>query len=117
MQIFSNRKETPKREQMRFVDAVAARTRAEARDRKANASGPPVALALLAPPGTGKTKCIKLACQYFKEVLGWTAGEEYQCIASQNRMAARIDGATIHSWGEVPIDRDNAQAREKRASS
>ena len=31
-------------------------------------------------------------------------------------MASRIDGATIHSWGEVPIDRENLQTRERKTS-
>lgn len=71
---------------------------------------------MLAPPGTGKTKCIKMLCQYFVEVLSWTPGEEFQTLASQNGMAGRINGATIHSWGEVPIDEDNIAMQERRKS-
>ncbi len=76
----------------------------------------PIHVALLAPPGTGKTHGILLTCRYFKEVLGWTAGIEYQCVASQNRMSGRIDGLTMHSWGEVPIDPDMQNARERKKS-
>ena len=117
--------EVPKPEQARFLRSVAGRCRYEAgicRQQaagasQAKASAKPEAFALLAPPGTGKTKCIKLACQYFKEVLGWTHGVEFQCLASQNRMAGRIDGATLHSWGEVPIDRENQNVLDRRTST
>ena len=34
--------------------------------------------------------------------------------ASQNTMAAAIHGSTNHSWGEVPIDLDNPDARQTR---
>ena len=106
--------EIPKDEQLRFLKSVALRTQSEALSRPRGQNSDPQALALLAPPGTGKTKRIKLACQYFKEVCCWSGGVEFQCLASQNRMAGRIAGATIHSWGEVPIDRDNVQARERK---
>ena len=117
-------KEVPKPEQERFLRDIAARCGYEASVEKARESGrrPPRAFqapqsyALLAPPGTGKTKSIKLACLYFQEVLGWTSGVEYQCVASQNRMAGRIDGATLHSWGEVPIDRENAKTKDRKRS-
>ena len=103
--------EVPKPEQERFLRAIAARCRYEARVLKAAAAGKkfeeefqaPESYALLAPPGTGKTKSITLACQFFQEVLGWTSGVEFQCVASQNRMAGRINGATLHSWGEVAL--------------
>ena len=108
--------EVPKDEQLRFLKSMASSTQSEAMPRHCGHNSDPQALALLARPGTGKTKCIKLACQYFKEVCCWNSGVEFQCLASQNRMAGRIDGATIHSWGEVPNDRDNVQARERKTS-
>ena len=117
-------KEVPKPEQERFLRTVAHRCQYEASVQKMTVEKrekrkdfePPQAYALLAPPGTGKTKCIKLVCEYFKEVQGWTQGIEFQCLASQNSMAGRIDGATLHSWAEVPIDRDNASMRDRKRS-
>ena len=61
----------------------------------------PANFALLAPPGTGKTAAIKMCCAYFQDVLRWSPGDEFQCLASQNRMSARINGLAIHSWGEA----------------
>ena len=29
-------------------------------------------------------------------------------------MAGRIDGATLHPWGEIPIDMGQEQSRERR---
>ena len=33
---------------------------------------------------------------------------QYQCLASQNTMAALIGGQTIHSWGHIPINASDA---------
>ena len=74
----------------------------------------PCRLALLAPPGTGKTQCIKWLCRFFAECLHWTADVQFQCLAPQNRMAYLIGGATLHSWGEVPIDLENAEASKPK---
>ena len=63
---------------------------------------------MIAPPGTGKTFCINLLVAYMQEVLGWTPGIEFQTVASQNRMAMRVGGNTMHHWGEVPIDLQKA---------
>ena len=57
-----------------------------------------------------------MVCRYFREVLDWTDGVEFQCVASQNRMCGRIDGATLHSWGEVPIDVAKIGANAKKKS-
>ena len=43
-------------------------------------------------------------------------GVEYQTLAPQNSMANRIDGATLHSWGEIPIDQEPHQGGERRKS-
>ena len=107
----------PKTEQLRFLQSVTKRCRHEANAwKKSESLEPPENFALLAPPGTGKTKCIKMVCQYFVDVLGWTPGVEFQTLTSQNRMAGRINGATLHSWGEVPIDDGNTAVQERRKS-
>ena len=110
----------PNAKQLAFLRAVAGRCIQEhnetqkvmqassGRSRSSSQTVPsePANFALLAPPGTGKTAAIKMCCAYFEEVLGWSPGDEFQCLASQNRMSARIHGLTIHSWAEVPIMED-----------
>ena len=76
----------------------------------------PEAIALLAPPGTGKSQCIKWTTRFCDECLHWTAGVQYQCLASQNRMAALIGGTTLHSWGEVPVDPENSKFKDSKKS-
>ena len=51
---------------------------------------------------------------YFETILGWTHGKEFQFIASMNTMVALIGGATIHSFGEVPIREDQSIAKKKK---
>ena len=111
--------EVPNEKQQEFICAVINRCEEEAMDYKRGTKkqrSEPQNMALLAPPGTGKTFCIKLACQYFKEVFDWSPGVEFQCAASQNRMSGRIGGNTLHSWGEVPIDVTAAATQDKKKS-
>ena len=46
--------------------------------------------------------------RFFEECLGCTHGVEFQCVAPQSTMAALIGGATLHSWGDVPINQTAA---------
>ena len=62
----------------------------------------PLRIALIAPPGTGKSQCIHWIVRYFNDVLLWQMGVQFQTLAAQNSMAALIDGTTLHSWGCVP---------------
>ena len=39
--------------------------------------------------------------KYFEDVWKWKAGVHFQFLAPLNSMAANINGATVHSWGEV----------------
>ena len=48
-------------------------------------------------PGTGKSVVIKLLRLFFEEALGWEHGEEFICVAFQNRMAAAVKGMTLHA--------------------
>ena len=109
--------EVPNAGQVAFLRTIADRCAAEALLysqegglRHSHATSEPIHVALLAPPGTGKTFSIKAVCRYFREVLKWTDGVEFQCVASQNRMSGRIDGVTLHTWGQVPIDSENQPA-------
>jgi hypothetical protein len=56
-------------------------------------------------PGAGKSELIKWICRGFEEIFGFQHGVQYVCLASQNTMAALINGFTNHSWGGVPVTR------------
>ena len=59
-------------------------------------------------PGAGKSKVIHWLRDLFETVLGWQHGVEFVCLAPLNTMAALIKGNTLHSWGEIPINADQA---------
>ena len=62
-------------------------------------------------PGTGKSRVIAWIRELFIDVLGWTHGNQFVCLAFQNTMAANIGGSTIHHWAEIPICETDAQRR------
>ena len=64
-------------------------------------------------PGTGKSKVIAWIRELFTEVLGWSHGNQFVCLAFQNTMAANIDGSTIHSWADVPFQDAGAEGTHK----
>jgi hypothetical protein len=64
-------------------------------------------------PGAGKSQVIKWIREFFDQVLGWTHGSEYVCIASMNTMAALIGGFTIHSFGMVPVSQQHRDAKHQ----
>ena len=53
-------------------------------------------------PGTGKSKVIAWISAFVEEALGWTNGEQFMCVAFQNRMAAAINGSTLHAAADLP---------------
>ena len=66
-------------------------------------------------PGAGKSKVIAWICELFTDVLGWTSGNQFICLAVQNTMAANIGGSTIHHWGNIPFrdEKGNETGRGK----
>ena len=70
----------------------------------------PRRITLVAGPGTGKSQCIKWTAKLFGDVLGWEMGVQYQVLGAQNSMAALVGGATIHSWGCIPMLQDGNQS-------
>ena len=108
-------KEPPTDEQMVFLQRVIARCRREAAGLQ-HAAGKdladePVRDCLLGVPGAGKSHAIKLVRRFFEECLGWEDGVQFQFLASQNTMAALIGGATVHSWGTIPVNADHAASK------
>ena len=61
-------------------------------------------------PGAGKSEIIKWICRAFQEIFGFKHGVHYVCLASQNTVAALINGYTLHSWGGVPVTQTQKQA-------
>ena len=53
-------------------------------------------------PGTGKSRVLKWITRMFIEALGWEHGKEFICVAFQNRMAAAIQGTTLHTAANLP---------------
>ena len=71
---------------------------------------------LLGPPGIGKSECLRWTRRFFEEVLGWTHGVQFQMVAPQHTMALLIGGATVHSFGQVPINVTTMQERGGKKS-
>ena len=86
-------------EQQSFMQRIIDRCETEAREmnKDAKQTSEPLRDCLLGFPGTGKSTCINAVRKFFSEVLGWEAGVQFQFLASQNTMAALIEGQTIHS--------------------
>lgn len=101
-------------EQLLYLRKVARRLQTEAMEDFQNTPqglrSEPRRITLVAGPGTGKSQCIKWTAKLFGDVLGWEMGVQYQVLAAQNSMAALVGGATIHSWGCIPMLQDGNQS-------
>ena len=108
-------KEAPNSKQMEFLTRVIDRCREEANSFKTPQAkeykDEPLRDCLLGLPGAGKSTCIKLVRRFFEECLQWEDGFQFQCLATQNTMAALIGGATIHSWGTIPVNATDASSK------
>ena len=61
----------------------------------------PMRACLFGIPGAGKSHCIKLVRRFFEDYLKREDGVQFKFLASQNTMAALIEGATVHTWGVI----------------
>ena len=59
--------------------------------------------------GTGKSLVIAWVQRLFVDVLGWTSGVQFMCLAFQNTMAGSIGGATVHSWAGISFKGSGGQ--------
>ena len=50
---------------------------------------------------------LRSGAEFFEDALGWTHGVEFMCVAFQNRMAAAIGGATLHTGADLPRPGEN----------
>ena len=109
--------EPPSEEQMAVLRSVIARCSQESMELRQQAPrtcSEPLRACCLGIPGAGKSKVIKWITRFFTEVLEWKHGVHFQCLASQNTMAALIGGSTVHTWGCIPINA--AAANDKKTS-
>jgi hypothetical protein len=109
----------PNREQLKVLEVVIRRCNTEAEQEGVDDINPagdePLRMLLHGLPGTGKSRVILWLRELFEDIFGWVHSAEFQCLASFNTMAALIRGNTIHSWGEVYIDKQQATAKQLAA--
>jgi hypothetical protein len=95
---------------MRAVHERCVQEATEEPQGKVNSTKPePARLLAHGLPGSGKTKAMLWLAEYFQEVWGWEQGVHFVYLAPLNSMAARINGFTVHSWGEIPWSMDSPQ--------
>ena len=106
----------PNEQQLPILRAIVERCRVEAEeeldDRADTSTDEPLRAMIQGLPGVGKSELIKWVRALFEEVLGWTHGVEFVCLASQNTMAALIGGRTFHSWAGLLVN-DTATKSKK----
>ena len=96
----------PYAEQWRLMDMVHRRCVLEATEEQTGSinrtAAEPERVLGHGLPGSGKTQIMKWLADYFQSVWGWKHGIQYVFLAPLLTMAARINGFTVHSWGEIP---------------
>ena len=104
---FSFARSCPNEQQLAVLRHVAARVKQECLEERAGTAAmsndDPLFELVHGLPGTGKSRVIAWIRELFVEILGWTHGSQFVCLAFQNTMAANINGSTIHSWSGIPV--------------
>ena len=80
----------------------------------------PLQLLLHGVPGAGKSQTLKWIRKFFEEVCNFKHERDFVFVASQNTMAALIEGVTLHSYGDVPYyggDGKRRNARKKKQTA
>ena len=77
----------------------------------------PVQLLLHGVPGAGKSQTLKWIRKFFEEVCNFKHERDFVFVASQNTMAALIEGVTLHSYGDVPYYGDDGKRKNARKKS
>ena len=106
----------PNTEQKTFLRRVASRCLHEKLDEMGDGEhrSEPERFCLHGVLGAGKSQSLKWLRLFFEEVCGWTHGRQFVFMASQNTMAAIIEGFTLHSYGEVPMNKTGLTKSGKR---
>ena len=68
-------------------------------------------------PGAGKSKVIAWICELCTDVLNWTCGNQFICLAFQNTMAANIGGSTIHHWADISFEAEGGKGKARSSKS
>jgi hypothetical protein len=101
---------TPTQEQWALLHAVHERCKLEhaeeVADTVSRTEEEPLRHFVHGLPGAGKTQVMRWLAAYFKQVWGWEADVHFVFLAPMNTMAARLDGHTVHSWGEIEWQTD-----------
>ena len=99
------RQDCPTEGQLKALSHVAARLEKELTEERsglvATTADEPLFDLIHGIPGAGKSRVIAWICELFTDILGWTNGIQFVCLAVQNTMAADIGGSTIHHWGSI----------------
>ena len=99
----------------RVIDRCLQECVDEARDMDFRSE--PLRFLLHGVPGAGKSEVLHWLRDFFETVCRWTHGKEFVFLASQNSMAALIDGLTFHFFCSVPFYKsDGTIANTKRSS-
>ena len=108
---------TPTPKQWTLLKAVHERCKLEFAAEEADATDKcphePVRLFCHGLPGSGKTTVMRWLKSYFEQVWRWEHKVHFIFLAPMNTMAARLDGDTIHSWGEIQWEAKGPQGSFK----
>ena len=114
-----DRDEAPTPEHVALLSTVVRRLALEAHAERVGAAGEedgePLFDMVHGVPGAGKSKLIGWLREAFEEVLGWTHGVQFVCLAFQNAMAALIGGYTIHHWIGIPVGEEAGMSSTRNA--
>ena len=96
----ASREKAPNADQFEFLKAVISRllieAKAEQEGNQTQVVDDPMFDMIHGVPGSGKSELIAWLREAFEDVLGWTHGVQFVCVAFQNAMAAHIQGFTVH---------------------
>ena len=119
----NNSEKKPNPQQTAVIEAVSVRCQAEqaelnrwngpVKNRRADMLSEPLRVCVLGDPGAGKSHCIHLLRSFFQEVMEWEHQMQFQFLAPQNSMAELVGGATVHTWGVIPIGGAAAGSKHK----
>ena len=86
-----------------MLKLIARRCEAEREDERSDERyrSEPARLILHGVPGAGKTQTLLWLRQFFEEVCGWVHEQQFVFLATQNTMAALIQGRTLHSYHKL----------------
>ena len=97
-----------------MIELIIARSLQEyaGAQRDADFRSEPLQLLLHGVPGAGKSQTLKWIRPFFEEVCNSKHEREFVFLASQNTMAAPIEGLTLHPYGDIPFYCDDGGKSE-----